>query len=149
MVKWLTLGASCEPYLPSVCECAPSECVCFWRHYLWPSNINCGTLRIKKKKKLNLVKPIFKLLWHNELYQKLKFTFTCAYQFSSTLGSDEEDDVGFSCAASMLIFLACERWLYPSSYLSNNKFIERKWWLLLNSNTKKQQLSSGITNHVQ
>lgn len=41
--KKLTPEASCEPYLPSACGCAPWGCACFWRRYLWPSSRDCGT----------------------------------------------------------------------------------------------------------
>lgn len=49
MKKQLTTEASCEPYLPSVCGCAPWGCVCFWRHYPWPSDRDCGTCTKQKK----------------------------------------------------------------------------------------------------
>lgn len=95
-----------------------------------------------KKKKIQLNQ----YLNYSGILNIVMNTFTCADQFSLTPGSDEEDDAGFSCAASMSIFLAYEHWLYPSSYLSSSKFAKRKCWLFLKSNTKKQQLSSGIIN---
>lgn len=120
----LTPEASCEPYLPSVCGCAPSGCVCFWRHYPLPSGRDCGTwrkieihLRESQSKMTFPEIGIKTVYWLVHQQWELKFTRTCACQFSWTPCSDEEDAAGFSCAASTSASLAYEHWLYPFSYL--------------------------------
>ncbi|KAG7227954.1 hypothetical protein INR49_005575 [Caranx melampygus] len=64
-----------------------------------------------------------------------------------SLNGDEEDDAGFSCAASTSAFLAYGHWLYPFSYLGGRKKVRKtleakRFWSLsmLDRQRKSYQL---------
>lgn len=116
--QWqLTLGASCEPYRPLICGCAPSGCACFWRRYPWPLDRDCGTWRTQNISSNSVIDRTMSYSWS----EALTFMLTCACQFFWTPCSDEEDVAGFSCAASMTTSPAYEHWLYPFSYLDKKE----------------------------